>query len=280
VLPDVPVRWTPVDGGSVVQLSARTDSLGVATVRWTLGKKTGPQRLRAQVGVSSGLGIAPVTISATALAGAASAVVIVSGDGQRASAGSDLAKSLVFRVVDGNGSGVAGAALTLAASGGVVADTLLTADSLGVARTRWAMGHSAGDYSLAVHVEGVKQLLKVIAHATPAGAANLAFDDFPGEKRAKEARARKLLAVVTDIYGNPVPDAKVTFSVKSGTVTPARAVSDGKGRAALTWKLGSKPGEQILKGIVKGTDVTGEYVAQVGPRDPTVKTASLRSVSK
>lgn len=285
VLPDVPVRWTAVDG-SLTQVSARTDSLGVATARWTLGKKTGTQRLRAQVGVSSGLGIPPVTISATALAGAASAVVVVAGDNQRATAGSELGKSLVFRVVDDNGSGVGGVTLTLAASGGVVADTVLTADSLGVARTRWTMGHSAGDYSLAVHVEGVKKLLKVVAHATPASAANLAFDDVPGEKRSKDARSRKLLAVVTDIYGNPVPDARVSFTVKSGTVSPGRAVSDAKGRAALTWKLGSKPGEQILKGLVKGTDVTGEYVAQVGPiqptgkTQPTVKTASLRSGSK
>jgi hypothetical protein len=63
-------------------------------------------------------------------------------------------------------------------------------------------------------------------------------------------------------------------------VTPARAVSDARGRAALTWKLGSKPGEQTLKGVVKGTDVTGEYVTQVGPRDPLAKASALRSASK
>ncbi|PYO45829.1 MAG: hypothetical protein DMD72_14220, partial [Gemmatimonadetes bacterium] len=77
-----------------------------------------------------------------------------------------------------------------------------------------------------------------------------------------------------------VPDARVNFSAKGGVVTPARAVSDAKGRAALTWKLGSKPGDQTLKGFVKGTDVTGEYVAQVGPRDAAPKPASLRSASK
>jgi hypothetical protein len=141
------------------------------------------------------------------------------------------------------------------------------------------MGHSAGDYSLAVHVDGIKKLLKVVAHAKPAGAANLAFDDVPGEKRSKEsAKAKRLYALVTDIYGNPVPDAKVNFSVKSGTVSPSRAVSDAKGRAALTWKLGSKAGEQTLRGVVRGTDVTGEYVTQVGPREPvTTKAAALKT---
>jgi len=278
VLPDVPVRWTAVDGGEVDEASGRTDSLGVATVRWTLAPKTGTQRLRAQVGASPGLGIAPLTINAVALAGAPASVVLVSGGNQRASAGAELTKPLVFRVEDDNGSGVAGAVLTLASSGGTIADTLLTTDSVGVARTRWTMGHSAGDYALGVHVEGVKKLLKVAAKATPAAAANLAFDDVPAERRSTaSARAKKLFALVTDIYGNPVPDAKVTFATKSGTVTPTRAVSDSHGRTALTWKLGSKPGEQVLTGVVRGTDVTGEYVAQVGPREPTVRPASVRS---
>jgi hypothetical protein len=284
-LPDVPVRWAPVDGGSVEVASARTDSLGVASARWTLGRKKGTQRLRAQVGVGPGLGIPPVTFSALALAGAPASIVASAGDNQRAPAGAELRKGLVFKVLDENGSGVAEAALTLSPSGGILSDTVLTTDSLGVARARWTMGHSAGDYSLAVHVDGVKELLKVLAHATPATAANLAFDDVPGDKRSRAtAKDKRLYALVTDVYGNPVPDAKVNFSVKSGTVTPARAISDAKGRAALTWKLGSKAGEQTLKGVVKGTDVAGEYVTQVGlpvgTREPLTKPASLRSSSK
>ena len=280
VLPDVPVRWTPVDGGYVDSASSRTDSLGVASARWVLAKKTGTQRLRAQVGVASGLGIPPVTVTAIALAGAASSIVATAGDNQRAAAGAPLPKVIVFKVTDLNGSGVAGATLTLAPSAGSLSDTSLTTDSLGVARTRWTMGHSAGDYSLAVHVDGIKKLLKATAHAMPAAAANLAFDDVPGDKRTRDSKTKRLYAVVTDVYGNPVPDARVNFSAKGGVVTPARAVSDAKGRAALTWKLGSKPGDQTLKGFVKGTDVTGEYVAQVGPRDPAPKPASLRSASK
>jgi len=281
VLPDVPVRWTLLDGGSLDSASSRTDSLGVASARWTLAKKTGAQRLRAQVGVGAGLGIAPTTLTASALAGAASSIVASAGDNQHAAAGSQLPKAIVFKVVDDNGSGVAGATLTLAPSGGTLSDTSLTTDSLGLARTRWTMGHTAGDYSLAVHVEGVKKLLKVVAKATAATAANLAFDDAPVERKSREAaKTKKLYAVVTDVYGNPVPDARVNFSAKAGVVTPGRAVSDNRGRAALTWKLGSKAGEQTLRGVVKGTDVTGEYVTQVGPREPLPKPTALRSATK
>jgi hypothetical protein len=281
VLPDVPVRWTLVDGGTLDSAASRTDSLGVASARWVLARKTGAQRLRAQVGVASGLGIPPLTLTASALAGAAASVTVTAGDNQKAQAGAELAKAIVLHVLDENGSGVGGASLTLSPSGGTLSDTLLVTDSAGVARTHWTMGHSAGDYSLGVHVEGVKKLLKVSARATPAAAANLAFDDAPPEKHSREVvKTRKLLALVTDVYGNPVPDARVNFSTKAGVVTPTRSVSDAKGRAALTWKLGSKNGEQILKGIVKGTDVVGEYVTQVGQTTVAAKPNAFRAANK
>jgi hypothetical protein len=281
VLGDIPVRWSVLDGGSIQATDPRTDSLGIARARWTLSKRTGLQRVRAQVGAAPGLGIPPVTISAAALAGSPTGIVVSAGNGQRAAAGAELPKALVLKVVDENGSGVSGALLALAPSGGTLVDSALTADSLGYARTRWTMGHSAGEYTLAVHVDGVKQLVKLVAHAVPAAPANLAFDDVPGERHQREpAKAKRLIAIVTDVYGNPVPDARVNFSVKSGTVTPSRTVSDAKGRASLTWKLGTKAGEQMLTGTVRGTDVTGDYLAEVSGREPLAKAASLKAAAR
>jgi hypothetical protein len=281
VLGDIPVRWSVLDGGSIQATDPRTDSLGIARARWTLSKRTGLQRVRAQVGAAPGLGIPPVTIAAAALAGSPTGIVVSAGNGQRAAAGAELPKALVLKVVDENGSGVSGALLALAPSGGTLVDSALTADSLGYARTRWTMGHSAGEYTLAVHVDGVKQLVKLVAHAVPAAPANLAFDDVPGERHQREpAKAKRLIAIVTDVYGNPVPDARVNFSVKSGTVTPSRTVSDAKGRASLTWKLGTKAGEQMLTGTVRGTDVTGDYLAEVSGREPLAKAASLKAAAR
>jgi hypothetical protein len=281
VLGDIPVRWSVLDGGSVQATDSRTDSLGIARARWTLSKRTGLQRVRAQIGAAPGLGIPPVTIAAAALAGSPTGIVVSAGNGQRAAAGAELPKALVLKVVDENGSGVTGALLALAPSGGTLVDSALTTDSLGYARTRWTMGHSAGEYTLAVHVDGVKQLVKLVARAVPAAPANLAFDDVPGERHQREpAKAKRLIAIVTDVYGNPVPDARVNFSVKSGTVTPARTVSDAKGRASLTWKLGTKAGEQILTGMVRGTDVTGDYLAEVSGREPLAKAASLKAAAR
>jgi hypothetical protein len=266
-LVDVPVRWTALDGGAVDAVAPRTDSMGVARARWTLAKKTGTQRARAEVGGPGARGIAPVTIGATALAGAAVGITVVRGDNQRAAAGAELPKALVIKVVDVNGSGVAEAEVILSPSGGVIPDSAVRTDSLGVVRTRWTLGHAAREYSLAVHVNGVKKLFKLTAHASPATAANLSFDDAPAtSSKGASAKAKHLYVLVTDVYGNPVPDAKVGFSATSGVVTPARAVSDSKGRAALAWTLGAKPGEQTLSGAVRGSDVRGAYVTQVAER--------------
>jgi adhesin/invasin len=281
-LPDIPVRWTVDDGGVVEALATRTDTLGVVRAHWTLARKTGAQTLRAQVGVGSGArGIPPVTITAVALAGAPTGVVVASGEAQRGAAGSALAKPIVLRVVDANGSGVANANIQLAPSAGSVPDSALTTDAHGMARVRWTMGRSAGEQSLAVRVEGVKALLKVAAHATPAAPANLSFDDAPPtDKHAKtKERGHALYAVVTDVYGNPVPDAPMTFTTKSGTVTPARAVSDTRGRAALTWTPGTRAGEHTLTGAVRSTDVKGSYTVDVGAaHEAAPRATSSRSI--
>jgi len=276
-LPDVLVRWSTMNGGSVEALDARTDSLGVARARWKLGRKTGTQRLRAQAGGQLSQGIKPVMILATAASGSPSSILVVTGAGQRAAAGAVLPKPVAFRVVDADGNGVADAAVVLSPSGGKVLEGTLHTDSLGVARTRWTLGHSAGDYTLAVHVDGIRKLLKVGARAVPAAAANLSFEDAPSKTAAK-AKAKRLYALVTDVYGNPVPDAKVSFSVKSGTVTPTRAVSDARGRVALTWTPALKAGEQRLTGIVSGTDVKGAYITQGMGEEPAPTAATKPAV--
>jgi adhesin/invasin len=270
-LTDVPVRWTALDGGTVEAMAPRTDSMGVARARWTLAKKTGAQRARAEVGGRGARVIAPVTIGATAMAGEAVGITIVRGDNQRAAAGAELPNAVVIKVVDANGSGVADAEVVLSPSGGVVPDSAVRTDSLGVVRTRWTMGHMAKEYSLAVHVNGVKKLFKLTAHAFPAPAANLSFDDAPApssKSKSASAKVKHLYVLVTDVYGNPVPDAKVGFNATSGVVAPARAVSDSKGRAALVWTLGAKAGEQTLSGAVRGSDVRGAYVTQIAEHAP------------
>jgi len=277
-LADVPVRWTAI-AGAVDATDVRTDSTGVARAHWTLAKKTGVQRLRAEVGSAGAHGIPPVTISARAVAGAAANVVLVSGGDQHAAAGSLLPKSVIVEVTDASGSGVADVPLSLSPSGGAVPDSAPHTDSLGRARIAWTMGHGAREYTLAVHVDGIKQLLKVNAHAVPARPANLSFEDGPASHTHVKGQ-HSLYALVTDVYGNPVPEATLSFTTKSGVVKPSRAVSDAKGRVALTWTPGSAAGEQTLRGSVRSSDVTGSYVVEVAAREPALKTPSAKKTRR
>ena len=281
-LADVPVTWVALDNGRAQALEARSDSVGEARAIWTLGPKAGVQRLRAQVGSGHGKSaVPPVTVHATAGAGTAVGLVVVSGDGQRGAAGEPLAKPLVLRVIDSAGNGVADAELQLSPSEGSVPDTSIHTDSLGIARVRWTLGHAAGDHSLAVHLDGMKKLLKLTAVARPAAAANLSFDDSPGEAKSTRAKGKHLVALVTDAFGNPVPDARLSFATRSGSVSPSRAVSDAKGRVRISWTLGTKPGDQSLTGSVQGTDVRGSFVvpATAAPTHTPAKTASAKSTS-
>lgn len=278
VLPDVPVTWTALDGGRIDSVDARTDSLGEASAHWILGPRSGTQRLRAQVGVGhGGRAIPPVTFSATALAGTPAAVVIASGADQHAVVGRALAKPIIVRVVDAKGNGVAGVAIVLTPSAGELSDTSLTADSLGAARVRWTMGRAAGEERIGVHVDGVHKLVTLTAHATASTAANLSFEDVPSEVKHARVHGKRLAALVTDIYGNPVADVRVKFSTKSGSVSPARAVTDAKGRVVVSWLPGHASGDQTLVGSARDGEVTGRYLLQGPVRPLTHREKSVRS---
>lgn len=284
VLQDIPVQWTVSGGGSIEALATRTDSQGVVRALWTLGAKAGRQRLRAQVGGgAASQGIPPVALSALALASNPSDIVVVSGDRQKAAAAAALKRPVVIRVVDANGNGVRDVPLILSLSHGTVADSAPRTDSTGSATIRWTMGRSATAHSLAVHVTGVDKLLKVSATASPAAAANLSFEDAPAVKSATRSRAKRVYALVTDVYGNPVPDAPVMFTSRSGTVTPGRAVTDDKGRVLVTWTPGTSTDEQTLRGVVRATDVMGTLVVpgtKPSARAPATKTAPAKEPTK
>lgn len=263
VLPNVPVSWTALDGGRVEAVAARTDTAGEARAHWTLGPNAGTQRLRAYVG--AGRAVPPVMITASALAGAPARLDIVSGDNQRARAGTELAKAIRIRVTDRTSNPVTGATVALSVSGGSVADTVVQTDSLGVAATRWTMGRTAGAQTLVVRVDSVPPL-RVSGRATPGSPANLSFHEPPVEGQISRVLPGKIVAVVTDVYGNPVPDAVVSFVTRLGRVTPSRAAADTAGHVRATWTLGPRLGEQTLTGIVRGSDVEGRLVLQAVAR--------------
>ena len=249
-LADIPVSWSAAGADSLIPLSARTDSLGEARVRWVLGPSAGVHRARVQIGATRALPAYPVT--ALARPGAAKAVLIQRGQAQRGSAGSTLAQAIVLRVADAFDNPVSGATVTFTPSHGSTTDSVLATDSLGRVSVRWTLGGPAGAQKLVARVSGVPKAVEITADAAVGRAAVVAFASPVASGITGKALPAPVAVTVTDAHGNPVKGASVNFTAASGTATPLRATTDAKGRAFTKWTLGTKVGTQTLTAAVKG----------------------------
>jgi adhesin/invasin len=264
-LVDVPVAWSAVDDGSIVATESRTDSLGESRARWTLGPRSGTPRAYVQVG--SARTVPRFAVSASARAGTAAKASIGGTTKYEGSVGKVLRPPVELRVVDQAGNEVPGVPVTLLPASGTVADSVLTTDSTGRVRVYWTLGRTAGVQHLTAKVEGIERPLELTARARAAGPANLAF---VMPKPGTEKRAIQSLDVgLTDAYGNPVADQPVVFSTKFGSVSPARVMTDARGRAHTRWTPGSKVGKRMLVAAVKGTDARTTFVLEPPPAAPT-----------
>jgi hypothetical protein len=260
-LVDVPVSWSADDGGSVVAAEARTDSLGETRARWTLGKKSGAQRAYVQVG--SARAVPRFVVTASALPGRATAVALVGTAKREGLVGKVLQPLVEVRVLDQAKNPVPGVSVTLLPGTGEVVDTIVTTDSTGRVLIAWTLGRKAGSQRMTAKVEGIERPVEISARARPARPANLAFVE---PKPGTEKRAIQSLDVdLTDAYGNPVADQAVVFSSKFGSVSPARVMTDTRGRAHTRWTPASKVGKRTLLAAVKGTEARATFVLEPPP---------------
>ena len=152
-LPNIAVTFQVARGlGTITgptQIATGAD--GIATVAgWSLGATAGPNTLTAS---SVGLSGSPVTFSATGVAGAATTLATVSGDGQHVVRGTALPLSAIIQVSDANGNGVAGAAVTFTVTtGGGTMDGITSVSTLtnlsGRASVGWSVGSLPGPNTL------------------------------------------------------------------------------------------------------------------------------------
>jgi hypothetical protein len=280
-LADVPVAWTAGDNGSIVANESRTDSLGEARARWTLGPKSGSQRAYVQVGNARAM--PRFMVEASALAGAPAGLALVNEKKSEGLVGAVLKPLPELRVVDRAGNPVPGVALTILPSSGTVTDSTPATDSTGRVRVAWTLGRNAGLQRMTARVEGVPRPVEISARARAAGPANLTFVT---PKPGTASRAIQSLDVdLTDAYGNPVADQPVVFSTKFGNVSPGRVMTDAHGRAHTRWTPGTKVGQRTLLAAVKGTDARASFVLEapiaVAPlKAATVKKQAVRHVAR
>jgi hypothetical protein len=255
-LADLPVTWEADDGGAVVAEGTRTDSLGEARARWTLGLRAGTQQAYVQVG--SGRAVPRFAVAATALPGTAAALAPVRGAPAQGEVGRPL--EVQFRVTDRAGNAVPGVAVTVRPSTGSVGERTGVSDSTGRVAVTWTLGPAAGSQRLAASARGVERPGELVVQARPGRAAHLSLDGLPASAQAGRSLAQPVTVTVTDSFRNPVPNSLVLFSSRSGKVLPARARTDASGRVQVRWTLGAVPGEQQVEASVKegGRLVTGK----------------------
>jgi len=260
---EVPVTWSALDGGTLSALSARTDSLGEARATWKLGSKAERQRARVQVGNARTM--PAFTAVATANPGPPASVVLKSGDRQLGSVGTPLKLPIVLRTVDRHGNAVPGAVVRLEPAAGWLADSSVITDSTGHTKILWTLGRPAGLQRIAIRLPGDTAETEATALARPGKPAKLAFVSPPETAKPGRPLPKPLVVQVTDAYGNPLGGQTVVFKPSSGSVTPARGLTDADGRTKVRWTPGPKSKKPELAGAVAGSDVKRTLVLSARP---------------
>jgi len=210
------IEWES-ERGSVHPGTVVTGSDGRAATYRILGSSIGSQTATAS---NRNLEGSPVTFTSHAVAGSASELVRVSGDNQAAGPGTELPDPLVVRLVDRDGNGVPGRAVSwvVGAGGGHVESPNSTTDGDGESRTRWTLG-SAGTNTLNAVVSGVG-VVAFSATATSVGGggggggggsepARLEFRVQPSNTREKRKIAPAVEVEVLDQDGNRVTSQEI-----------------------------------------------------------------------
>ena len=252
-------------GGAALVRRPVTDADGVATVgAWTLGDAPGANTLRATVTTNLTLAGNPVTFSATATAGTASALAVQAGNQQSATVGTAVATAPAVVVRDARGNGVPGVTVTFApgAGSGTVSGATVVTGSNGVATVGgWTLGTTAGAQTLTASAAGITSV-SFTATATAGAVVRLeAQGDTVLENVAITSFVAPLPQVkAVDQYGNPVAGVTVVFSsiLGASTLTGESRLTGSDGLATLgSWRVSPTLGIHRIRVTAQGVNLGG-----------------------
>lgn len=274
----VDVTFSVTNGGGTVAPAStvKTNAQGIASATsWTLGKTVAnnPNTLSASIATP---GVAPATITATAIPGPAAKITKHAGDNQVGAVNAPLPIDPAVRILDANDNPVvAGTSVTFAVtSGGGTISGAATAytNAAGIAMLEtWVLGPAAGSNTLTAS-SGQLAGNPILFTATGILAVNTLSVNAGNNQTATvgTAVATPPSVVVRDGNNNPVPNVSVTFTVigGGGSVNPVGAVlTDGAGVATATsWTLGTAVGANTLRASAPGiVPVNFTATGVVGP---------------
>ncbi len=265
---NVEVSWTVSGGGSIQPLTVLTDAGGLAAAERVLGATAGAQSARATVEGFTG---SPVVFSHTAVPANPTDLVLVSGSGQVAPGGFEVAEDLVVRLQDDNGNGIGGRPITwvVPAGAGSVTPVNTTTNANGLATTRWTLPTLVGNYTVSAVFSG---LPPVPFTATATADVPTTIEEAGGNNQSAPVGTslpNPLVVKVTDATGNPVTGVSVNWTAEGGgSVSAATSGTNASGLAQITRTVGATPGQYTTRaevGGLSGSPVTFASTATVGP---------------
>ncbi|MEO8621373.1 MAG: hypothetical protein ABI625_09930 [bacterium] len=244
------ITWTTVSGtGAPSSASTTSGSDGRASTTYTLGNAIGTETVSAAAaGLSGSAGTVSFTMRAISR-GAASVSIIAGGD-QVVAPGTTAPTPLVAQVLDAIGNPVANvpASWSAPAGGASFSSAASLTDATGYVATMVTLGSAAGPVIVTARAGAPTASTTFNVVAGPAAIISRVAGD------AQTAPAGTSVAVapsvkVTDVGGNPVQGAPVTFAVSTGggSAAGATTATNAAGIATVgSWTLGSLVGANAL----------------------------------
>ena len=253
------IQWTVQGGGSISPETTVTDNDGLAAAQRILGPTAGRQTAQAS---GDGLAGSPLTFVQTALASTPTVLKEISGNGQTAPAGFEVAEDLVVQLLDADGNGVGGRSISwgVLTGGGTVTPTTTNTDPSGFARGRWTLGVAAGANTLQATFSGLPPIpfTATASSDVPSKIALASGNNQSGT--VGQALAAPLAVRVSDANDNPVQDVSVGWVAGGGgTVSSPTSATNAEGIAQISRTLGTTPGSYATTATVAG--LTGQSVA-------------------
>ncbi|MGH7617781.1 MAG: Ig-like domain-containing protein, partial [Gemmatimonadaceae bacterium] len=222
-VPDATVSWARTAGtGAAAAPTSTTDASGQARMKYVLGNTPGIEIVSASVS-----GVSPAaTFSEQTLAGVASGVSVISGDGQTSRAGAGYATPIVIRALDPKGNPLLNADVSWAATNATVAAAKTTTDAQGTTSNTFTAGPTAGLASVTATITGRTVTISATVQAGVVG--KLVFSVAPPNGAAGQSLTPAVQVELQDAFGNRTAatnavtialGANPTGSTLNGTLT-------------------------------------------------------------
>ena len=287
-LANYPVKFAANAGGGKFSgsdtVSVKTDAQGLATATATLGTAAGDTNNVFLAVAESATG-SPVIFKATAVAGSATKMDKISGDGQSADVGTVLPNPLVVEITDQYGNPVKEFGVGYSVSnGGKINDKstgTATTDLNGLVSANLILGQQVGVNAVFFQTDGLEGS-PVTFTVTGTAGNPYKLVDISGNNQIGQPRVgleNPLVVSVQDEYGNPINNWDVLFSVTQGGgnlsgQTEQTVSTDENGQAHITFTLGDLDGEHLVRvtSFLNSQPLVNSplvFRANTGPGDPS-----------